>query len=236
MGRRGTRELGDDMTDRSDLGRIRTAVRTVRRVTTRRADGRGPATALAVVALVVGGLVATTAVPASAAVGSTATAVYSSLNQSATGDANLYFMGEGDFAQKLRLDPNTGAASLSAQSGDRAACGMPGGFLSVSSKGDDPKTAVVWANVPAADSLAAVVPATFYAYDAETMETLYRDESRATPGSTSKFAKFVAPTVANGRVYQAAFGPSDADFGSLNAHYSGSVVVYGLKSRYDASP
>ncbi len=151
--------------------------------------------------------------------------------KSATGAANLYLMGEADYLKKLELDEHSGTFSVIAQSDERAACGMPGGFLSVSSNGNRPKTAIVWANVPTADSAQAVVPANFYAYNAETLETLYRDDSRASLTSVEKFAKYVAPTVANGRVYQAAFGPADENLGSLNDHYSGSVVVYGLKSK-----
>jgi hypothetical protein len=151
--------------------------------------------------------------------------------KSVSGAANLYLMGEGDFLHKLEIDRKIGKISIRARSKERAACGMPGGFLSVSSNGDKPRTAIVWANVPAGDSAAAIVPATFYAYDAETLETLYRDDSRSLPGSADQFAKFVPPTVANGRVYQAAFAPAARESGSLNADYAGSVVVYGLKSK-----
>ncbi len=151
--------------------------------------------------------------------------------KSATGAANLYLMGEADYLKKLELDPTSGAFSVVAQSEARAPCGMPGGFLSVSSNGDNPKTGIVWANVPTADSAQAIVPAHLYAFNAETLETLYQDESRASASSVDKFAKYVPPTVANGRVYQAAFGPADENLGSLNEQYSGSVVVYGLKSK-----
>ena len=151
--------------------------------------------------------------------------------KSSSGAANLYLMGEADHLKKLELNETSGEFSVVAQSEERAPCGMPGGFLSVSSNGSDPKTAVVWANVPTLDAVDAVVPANFYAFDAETLETLYHDESRALPTSLEKFAKNVAPTVANGRVYQAAFGPADDALGSLNDTYSGSVVVYGLKSK-----
>ncbi|MET0792048.1 MAG: hypothetical protein ABW061_11055 [Polyangiaceae bacterium] len=154
--------------------------------------------------------------------------------KSPSGDANLYLMGEGDFAKKLTLDPKTGKASVEAVSKERAACGMPGGFLSVSSNAGVPKTGIVWANVPTADAVSVIVPAKFYAFDAETLQVLYRDDSRALPAATSKFGKFVAPTIANGRVYQGAFGPSNPDFGAVNKDYSGSVVVYGLKPKHPA--
>ncbi len=149
-------------------------------------------------------------------------------HKSENGTVSLYLMGEGDTVQKLDLNPASGALSHSAQSNERAACGMPGGFLSVSSNGDKPRTGIVWANVPAADGLKAVVPATFYAFDAETLETLYRDD-RTVPDEATQFAKYVPPTIANGRVYQAAFGPAENTYGSLNSTYSGSVVVYGLR-------
>ena len=151
--------------------------------------------------------------------------------KSDSGAANLYLMGEGDFVHKVEIDPKLGKITERARSKERAACGMPGGFLSVSSNGDNPHTAILWANVPAGDALAAIVPATFYAYNAETLETLYRDDSRSLPRSADQFAKFVAPTIANGRVYQAAFAAAAVASGSLNADYAGSVVVYGLKSK-----
>jgi hypothetical protein len=149
--------------------------------------------------------------------------------KSDNGTANVYLMGEADFAKKLEFDETSGAFTVAAQSNERAPCGMPGGFLSVSSDHGNPRTAIIWANVPTLNSVADVVPASFYAFNAETLETIYQDESRAE--SPSKFAKFVAPTVANGKVYQAAFGAADSELGSLNDKYSGSIVVYGLKSR-----
>lgn len=148
-----------------------------------------------------------------------------------SGSRSLYMMGEADYLRRLELNPDTGELSLTGQSDVRAPCGMPGGFLTVSSDADNPRTAIVWANMPTADAVASIPSASFYAFNAETLETLYSDSSRTLPGSAAKFAKYVAPTVANGRVYQAAFGAADESLGAVNAKFSGSVVVYGLKSK-----
>ena len=122
----------------------------------------------------------------------------------------------------------------------RVADGMPGAMLSLSANGATPGTALVWASHPL-DSNAnnAVVEGIFRVYDANTIVTdsqgvprlreLWNSKQNAARDNIGKFAKYVPPTVANGKVYMASFGTNSAQVGT-----SGQVVVYGLVSNPDA--
>jgi outer membrane protein assembly factor BamB len=86
---------------------------------------------------------------------------------------------------------------------------------------------VVWGNAPLADSLAAVVPGRIHALNAENLQELWSADIGVNDPS-ERFAKNNPPTVANGKVYVAAFGPANNAPGSVNSSYSGKVIVYGL--------
>ncbi len=105
--------------------------------------------------------------------------------------------------------------SPSSQSAYSPPGGTTSGSVSVSSNGTTPGTAIVWATSPTGDPDHATVGGNLYAYDATNLGTLLwstsQDSSRDNYGN---FAKFVAPTIANGKVYVG----TD----------SGQVAVYGL--------
>ncbi|HWY78144.1 MAG TPA: cadherin-like domain-containing protein, partial [Verrucomicrobiae bacterium] len=94
--------------------------------------------------------------------------------------------------------------------------GSPGGILSGSASGAAPGTGIIWASVnKASDANQAVVTGTLHAYDAQNVANeLWNSDQNATRDALGKLAKFVAPTVANGKVYMATF--------------SGQLNVYGL--------
>ncbi len=84
-----------------------------------------------------------------------------------------------------------------------APIGMPGGFLSITSNGADASTGVVWANI----RVDANAPAqgVMRAFDARDLKELWNSEMNPDRDRTGLFAKFVPPTVANGKVYFATF-------------------------------
>ncbi len=85
--------------------------------------------------------------------------------------------------------------------------GMPGGMLSVSSNGLQAGTGILWAGHPLnGDANQAVVPGELEAFDAnDVTHELWSSNWQAKRDSTGSFAKFVVPTIANGKVYMATF-------------------------------
>jgi hypothetical protein len=93
--------------------------------------------------------------------------------------------------------------------------GTPGGILSVSAKGANAATGIIWATVNRTSSAnQAVVPGTLHAYNAQNVSSELWNSDMLPRDSLGNLAKFVPPTVANGKVYVATF--------------SGRLNVYGL--------
>lgn len=111
--------------------------------------------------------------------------------------------------------------------------GMPGGFLTVSALGSKPESGIVWATMPRRDkdALHHIVPGVLRAYKAypdhgdELVEIWNSDNGTevgvatcedAPPSGTTEvglFAKYVPPTVAEGKVYVATFSNRLAVYG-----------------------
>lgn len=94
--------------------------------------------------------------------------------------------------------------------------GMPGAMLSVSSNGSAAGTGVIWASHPlSGDANWNVVPGMLQAFDAtDVSRELWNSNANGIRDAVGKFAKFVPPTIANGKVYLATF--------------SDSLLVYGI--------
>ena len=94
--------------------------------------------------------------------------------------------------------------------------GMPGAMLAISSSGTNNSTGILWASHPlSGDANHAVVPGILQAFDAnDVTRELWNSDMNPGRDSVGKFAKFVCPTIANGKVYLATF--------------SGRLDVYGL--------
>src|SRR5207249_194922 len=87
--------------------------------------------------------------------------------------------------------------------------------LAVSSNGDVEDTGIVWQT--AGDNAGRGIPGTLRAFDAvDLTHELWNSDMVPTRDTLGRFAKFVAPTVANGRVYVPTF--------------SGQLAIYGLLS------
>ena len=85
--------------------------------------------------------------------------------------------------------------------------GMPGAMLSVSSNGSKHGTGIIWANHPIhGDANQASVPGVLQAFDAtDVTHELWNSNWNSKRDSIGTFAKFVCPTIANGKVYMATF-------------------------------
>jgi len=92
--------------------------------------------------------------------------------------------------------------------------GMPGGFLSISANGQD--NGIVWAAIPYKDDAwVEIVRGSLRAFDANSLQLLWSTDVDD-PADNFDFAKYVPPTVANGKVYLPTF--------------SDRLNVYGLNS------
>jgi len=85
--------------------------------------------------------------------------------------------------------------------------GMPGGMLSISANGSAAGTGILWATHPVkCDGNHGVCPGILRAYDAQNVSReIWNSDQTGGRDATGSFAKFVAPTVANGKVYVATF-------------------------------
>jgi ribosomal silencing factor RsfS len=107
---------------------------------------------------------------------------------------------------------NTSASSRSAYA---PPVGTTSGSISVSSSGTAAGTAIVWATAPAGDPDHVTVGGNMFAFDAADLShLLWSTMQNPARDGYGNFAKFVAPTIANGKVYVG----TD----------SGQVAVYGL--------
>lgn len=99
-----------------------------------------------------------------------------------------------------------------------------GGYLSVSANGNDPNSAILWA-VHGTDNSAAGRGGILHAFAANDLtHELWNSEMNATRDRLAYQAKFVAPTIANGKVYVPTFNDSTGDASSPPNR----LLVYGL--------
>jgi hypothetical protein len=94
-----------------------------------------------------------------------------------------------------------------AQSVTTGGSSQPGGILSLSANGTNAGSGIVWASVnTSANANQATVAGTLHAYDAQNVShELWNSDMLPSRDAVGNFAKFVAPTVANGKVYLATF-------------------------------
>jgi Secretion system C-terminal sorting domain len=96
--------------------------------------------------------------------------------------------------------------------------GMPGAFMSVTSNGFNPGTGILWSSHTLnGDANHETVPGMLQAYDAtDVTHELWNSNMSGLRDSVGFFAKFVPPTIANGKVYLATFSKKLHVYG-LNA-------------------
>jgi hypothetical protein len=102
-----------------------------------------------------------------------------------------------------------------AQSAISGGSGSPGGILSVSANGSSAGSGILWAVVnTTSDANHSTILGTLHAYDAQNVNAELWNSDLQPGDSLGALAKFVPPTIANGKVYMATF--------------SGRLNVYGL--------
>jgi len=114
----------------------------------------------------------------------------------------IYVWPEEDNVKAFHYDPakKFNKSPLKGMMGNR---GMPGGFLSISANGTD--DGILWGAIPYQDDAwVEIVRGTLRAFDANTLELLWSTD-RDEPWDHFDFAKYVSPTVANGKVYLPTF-------------------------------
>ena len=140
----------------------------------------------------------------------------------------IYVWGENDFLRAYSFNTgsqliNTTPIALSKMTAPETNnnSAMPGGFLSISANGET--NGIVWASTPfKGDASQSTTEGVLHAFDALTLNELWNDKQNEQRDEIGNFAKFVPPTIANGKM----FVPT---FGSLtSADGSGSLAAYGL--------
>ena len=130
----------------------------------------------------------------------------------------VYGLSANDHLKAFKRNGNNFGTSPSSQSTFSSPGGyeIAGGILSVTSNGTKPGTGIVWGNAPlAADSNLVTVQGVLRAFDASDLsKELWNSNQNSYRDNCGNFAKFNAPIVINGKVYQPSF--------------SGQVSVYGL--------
>jgi len=132
---------------------------------------------------------------------------------SAVNGSLIFDWAAGDHLKSFKFNGSTLGTSPF-QTSSASAGGSPGGFLSISSDGNN--NGIVWASVETVDSDHGTVPGIVRAYNADNIggPELWDSNENSSRDSSGTFVKDANPLVANGRVYV----PS----------YNGSVAVYGL--------
>ncbi len=77
------------------------------------------------------------------------------------------------------------------------------GFLSLSANATVPGSGIVWGTVPPGPAYVGLEAGTFYAFDAASLQVLWSSADNPTRDGMGLYAKFVPPTVVNGKVYLA---------------------------------
>jgi outer membrane protein assembly factor BamB len=133
-------------------------------------------------------------------------------------NGNLMMWGQADFLRVYHFDGTT-FDTTPTFTGSLQAIGHPGGALSASANGTS--NGILWAATNSAggpDGMGAwhfTEPGILYAYGLPTMIPLWNNEQNPTRDDCGNFAKFTAPTIANGRVYLASFGTASTNSGQL---------------------
>lgn len=130
------------------------------------------------------------------------------------------------FLQQYKFNRTTNRFVLPAfaQSPSSAPGGQPGGILALTANGTNAGSGILWASHQlTGNANQSVRPGIFHAYNAQNVTNeLWNSEMISSRDSVGTFAKFVPPTVANGKVYLATF--------------SGRLNVYGNAAGWVAQP
>ncbi len=133
-------------------------------------------------------------------------------------NGNLYLWGQSDYMKVYAFNGSTFNTNPKYELSLKAV-GHPGASLSLSANGNS--NGILWAATntgSASDGSGAwhaTVPGILYAYDATNMNPLWNSGQNATRDSCNNYAKFMPPTIANGKVYLPSFGTAQTGSGQL---------------------
>jgi hypothetical protein len=130
--------------------------------------------------------------------------------------AFIYVWPEQTYLMAFRLAGGALEPMPASQSPTPAPQGMPGGFLSISAKGT--KNGILWASLPyMGNANKGTVGGVLRAFDATNLgNELWNSEQNHARDTVGNFAKFVAPTVVNGKVYLGTFSNQLNVYGLLH--------------------
>jgi len=131
-----------------------------------------------------------------------------------------YVQAASDYLRQYKFDWSAGRFLLPAyaQSPAAAASGQPGGILALSANGTNAGSGIVWASYNlVGNANQQVRPGILRAYNAQNVaQELWNSEQLSARDSVGNLAKFVPPTVANGKVYMATFSNRLNAYGLLS--------------------
>jgi hypothetical protein len=138
----------------------------------------------------------------------------------------IYVWGENDSGKAYKLVSGTfqtTASSHTAATSPTTGCGMPGGILSLSANGNATGTGIVWAStVNTGNAVHNNVNSILRALNADDLSSeLWNSNMNSSRDSSGTLAKYVPPTIANGKVYMPTWNQDIS--GSSNT-----INVYGL--------
>jgi hypothetical protein len=155
--------------------------------------------------------------------------------------SRAYVWGETDRLKAFTFEQGkfTGVSAPTTSTFAAPPLSMPGGMLSVSSNGAKPGSGIVWAVVPfdGDANKARGVQGILLALDAQNVtRQLWTSELSGARDRLGLFAKFVAPTIAGGKVFVATYGDKEPNVRPPQppAHYY--VAVYGLLPHQHPKP
>lgn len=149
----------------------------------------------------------------------------------------MYIWGRSDQLKAYAFSGNRFNTSPTSQGSYLTGGGQTSGSVSVSSNGTTAGSAIVWATAPAGDPDHATVGGNLFAYDATNLaQLLWSTTQNATRDGFGQFAKFCAPTIANGKVYVGTDSGQVAVYGLLSGGGAGTNLIpngtYPLTNRY----
>ena len=129
----------------------------------------------------------------------------------------IYLWGSGDYLKAYKFSGTSFQSTPVSQNGTQGTAGYSNSVpLSLSANGSQAGTGIIWASAPlSGDANLNTVPGILRAFDASDLsQEIWNSQQNAARDGVGNYAKFSAPTIANGKVYLASF--------------SGQLLVYGL--------
>src|SRR5437899_3213875 len=127
----------------------------------------------------------------------------------ADGSYGYLWVSGSDFLRQYKFNPASSTFNLPNYAKGTAAAptGTPGGILSISANGTNAGSGIVWAaHQLGGNANQQVLPGILRAYNAQNVTTeIWNSQQLTNRDAVGNFAKFVPPTVANGKVYLATF-------------------------------